>query len=46
LIFLDSANNQATKLKAEILREYAGEQINCPARHYYLRYSKEMQSEI
>ncbi len=46
LIYLDSSNTQAIHLKADILREYAGEQINCPARHYYLRSSKEMKSEI
>ena len=35
-------NRAAKVLKAEILKDYAGEQINCCARHYYLSYSKEM----
>jgi len=51
LVFLGEAedNNSAeiTKaklLKAELLKEFAGEQINCCARHYYLQYSKELVS--
>jgi len=47
LVFLDDDNQyekitNAKKLKAALLKEVAGEQINCPARHYYLQYSKEM----
>ncbi|MFT6307174.1 MAG: hypothetical protein ACJA0Z_002342, partial [Halioglobus sp.] len=33
---------RALIIKSEILKEYAGEQINCCARHYYLKYSKEL----
>ncbi len=42
LIFSDRENSRAVKIKAEILKEYADEQINCTARHYYLQCSKEL----
>ncbi len=49
LVFLDDASDnnrsiisKAKTLKAELLKEYAGEQINCCARHYYLQYAKEL----
>lgn len=45
LIFLDDTNEQATEIKATLLKEYAGQQINCCARHYYLTYAKEMSSK-
>ena len=49
LVFLDDSEkidviNDAKALKAELLKDIAGEQINCPARHYYLRYAKEMEA--
>jgi uncharacterized sulfatase len=33
------------KLKAEILREHAVSQINCPTRHYYIQSAKELDGE-
>ena len=42
LIFSDRENSRAVKIKAEILKEFADEQINCTARHYYLQCSKEL----
>ena len=42
LIFSDRENSRAVKIKAGILKEYADEQINCTARHYYLQCSKEL----
>lgn len=42
LIFSDEKHEQANTIKANLLREFAGEQINCCARHYYLQYSKEL----
>jgi len=44
LIFLDNENADANAIKATILKEFAGEQINCCARHYYLSYAKELNS--
>ena len=44
LIFSGQESERATKLKAEILKEYAEEQINCTARNYYLMYSKELET--
>ncbi len=43
LIVSGQQRERATKLKVEILREYADEQINCTARHYYLMCSKELE---
>ena len=45
LIFSGREIESATKLKVEILREYADEQINCTARHYYLMCSKDLEQE-
>ncbi|MDE0112516.1 MAG: alkyl/aryl-sulfatase [Albidovulum sp.] len=45
LIVSGQESECATKLKAEILREYAEEQINCTARHYYLTCSKELEQK-
>lgn len=51
LVFLDAEDShelentaKAKTIKAELLKEFAGEQINCCARHYYLQYSKELKS--
>jgi len=30
-------------LKAEALRAHAVAQINCPTRHYYIQYAKELE---
>ena len=42
LIFSEQEKSRAARIKAEILKEYADEQINCTARHYYLQCSKEL----
>ena len=42
LLFLEDENEQAGAIKATLLIEFAGEQINCCARHYYLTYAKEL----
>ena len=42
LVFFNPEDVHALAIKAEILREYADEQINCPARHYYLQCSREI----
>lgn len=47
LVFLNDENEQAAIIKAKqmksnMLREFAGEQINCCARHYYLCYANEL----
>ena len=46
LIFSGRERECATKLKAEILGEYADEQINCTARNYYLMCAKELEREL
>ena len=33
----------ARKTKAEILRDHAVAQINCPTRHYYIQSAKELE---
>lgn len=50
LVFLDDDNkqediNKAKAVKAKLLKEIAGQQINCTARHYCLTYAKEMEAE-
>ena len=35
----------AVSMKSEVLREHAESQINCPTRHYYLQYAKELQGD-
>ena len=44
VIFADQGDKQvqAKALKAEILLDYAEEQINCPTRHYYITSAKEI----
>lgn len=42
LIFSKQPHENARAIKANILKEFAGEQINCPARHYYLKYAEEL----
>lgn len=44
IIFAHKDGNQALAkaLKAEILLDYAEEQINCPTRHYYIASAKEI----
>ena len=38
----EGSGAEARKLKAEILREHAVAQINCPTRHYYIQSAKEL----
>jgi len=35
---------KSNKIKAEILREHAVNQINCPTRHYYIQCAKELEN--
>lgn len=35
-----------TQIKADLLREHAIDQINCPTRHYYLQCAKELSNSI
>ena len=42
LIYANIQTKHANKMKAEILKEHAQNQINCTARHYYLEYAKEL----
>ncbi len=42
LIHTEEQRAKAAAIKADLLREFAGEQINCCARHYYLSYAKEL----
>ncbi len=39
----DGEGAEARKVKAEILREHAVAQINCPTRHYYIQSAKELE---
>jgi len=36
---------ESRALKAEILRAHAVDQINCPTRHYYIQFAKELEQE-
>lgn len=44
LIHAEEDGENASKIKAEILREHAIAQINCPTRHYYIQCAKELES--
>lgn len=44
LIFSDEEHADANNIKADLLLELAGEQINCTARHYYIQCAKELRS--
>lgn len=44
LLYSNPVNTEVAKLKAGILKEYSGEQINCCARNYYLQCAKELES--
>lgn len=43
LIHIGHDQNNSRKLKAEVLREHAVSQINCPTRHYYIQSAKELE---
>ena len=45
LIFSTEDTNDLDKLKAKILRQHAVSQINCPTRHYYIQYAKELENK-
>lgn len=45
LIHSGREQGRAKKIKAEILREFAEEQINCPTRNYYIKCSKELEMD-
>ena len=45
LIYSGQEPARAKKIKAEILREFAEEQINCPTRNYYIQCSKELEMD-
>ncbi|WP_299356800.1 alkyl sulfatase dimerization domain-containing protein [uncultured Shimia sp.] len=42
LIYANQDKPRATALKAQILRDHARDQVNCPTRHYYLQCAKEL----
>lgn len=42
LIYAGHDVPRTTSLKADVLRDYAEDQINCPTRHYYLQCAKEL----
>jgi len=44
LISLGHNVKKSNKIKAEILREHAVNQINCPTRHYYIQCAKELEN--
>ena len=44
LISLGHNIKKSNKIKAEILREHAVNQINCPTRHYYIQCAKELEN--
>ena len=43
LIFADNDADSARKAKAEVLRDHAVGQINCPTRHYYIQCARELE---
>jgi len=43
LIHAGERAESARRLKAEVLREHAVAQINCPTRHYYIQSAKELE---
>ncbi|MGB1872627.1 MAG: alkyl sulfatase dimerization domain-containing protein [Candidatus Puniceispirillaceae bacterium] len=43
LIFVDMDDDRARQAKAEVLRDHAVGQINCPTRHYYLQCARELE---
>ena len=45
LICSTEDTNDLDKLKAKILRQHAVSQINCPTRHYYIQYAKELENK-
>ena len=45
LIQLKAEAGRARLAKAEVLREHAVNQINCPTRHYYIQSAKELEQQ-
>ena len=45
LIQIDGEAGRARLTKAEVLREHAVGQINCPTRHYYIQSAKELEQQ-
>ena len=45
LIYSSEETNDLEKLKANILRQHAVSQINCPTRHYYIQCAKELENK-
>ncbi len=45
LIFAGKEANAARQTKAEILRDHAVAEINCPTRHYYIQCAKELEGD-
>lgn len=45
LIYSTEDTKDLDKLKAKILRQHAVSQINCPTRHYYIQYAKELENK-
>ena len=45
LIRLEAEAERARRTKAEVLREHAVGQINCPTRHYYIQSAKELEQQ-
>jgi len=43
ILSAESAAKECKAMKAEILREHAVAQINCPTRHYYIQSAKELE---
>ena len=46
LIFADIDGAEARQAKAEVLRDHAAQQINCPTRHYYIQCAKELGAKV
>ncbi|MDP6192490.1 MAG: alkyl/aryl-sulfatase [Paracoccaceae bacterium] len=45
LIYSSDETNDLEKLKANILRQHAVSQVNCPTRHYYIQCAKELENK-
>lgn len=45
LIHAGEDTDKARRSKAEVLRQHAASQINCPTRHYYIQSAKELEEE-
>ncbi|MEM7440782.1 MAG: alkyl/aryl-sulfatase [Pseudomonadota bacterium] len=45
VIRVDPNDTSAVAIKAETLRQHAVAQINCPTRHYYIQFAKELEQK-